>query len=227
MNFVIGNEKGGVGKSMLAINIAAGIQRAGHTAVLVDTDSTATTSDWYRIRSSRKIEPNIPCIAAPDHPEAVLLGLASQYDNLVIDICSRDYKRMCQLAKISGFWLAPTRVAQGDMDSTLRLYSLLRQLPATAGGKVPFYVVLNATPVAWKSTEEAEAREYMNTMAPSMNILTNTLRERRAWRDVGKSGHSIYELPRRDSGKATDEWTALFSEIMENLNHQSSNRSSA
>lgn len=40
MNFVIANEKGGVGKSMLAINVAAGIQRAGYTVVLIDIDST-------------------------------------------------------------------------------------------------------------------------------------------------------------------------------------------
>lgn len=218
MNFVIGNEKGGVGKSMLAISIAAGIQKAGHSAVLVDTDSTATTSAWASIRRSRDLEPELPCVAAPDHPEAVLLGLASQYDNLVIDVGARDYKRIGQLAKIAGFWLAPTRVSQGDMDSTMRLYSMLRQLPPSAGGRVPFFVVLNATPAAWNSPEETEAREYMNAMAPGMEILTSTLRERRAWRDVGKSGHSIYELPRRDSGKAIDEWTALFAEIMSKLN---------
>ena len=217
MNFVIASEKGGVGKSMLAINVAAGIQREGHSVVLIDTDSTSTAAAWSGIRDLRKIEPNIPLIVAPHRPEKLLRGLASEYQNLVIDVGARDYQTIASLAKIAGYWLAPTRVSQGDMDSTLRIYKSLRKLPADAGGNVNFHVLLNATPAAWNSTEEQDAREYMSSDEPNMPILSNTLRERRAWRDVGKSGHTIYELPRRESGKAIDEFTAVFAEIMASL----------
>lgn len=216
MNFVIGNEKGGVGKSLLAINIAAAIQETGNSVVLVDTDSTATTSGWASIRQHRKLQPQMTVVAAPDHPVPVLLGLASQYDNLVIDVGARDYGKLATLAKIADFWLAPTQVSQGDMDSTLKLYDAMRGYGRHhPSGKVPFAVVLNRTPIAWNSAEEAEAREYMTAIAPSLIICEQTLRERRSWRDVGKSGHTLLELPRRDSAKAIDEFTALFAEIIQ------------
>ena len=215
MNIVVGNEKGGVGKSMLAINVAAAIQQTGPSVALVDTDSTATTSGWAVIRRYNKIEPEITVVAAPDHPERVLIGLASQYDNLVIDVGARDYTKLATLAKIADFWLAPTQVSQGDMDSTLKLYDAIRSFGRHhPNGKVPFAVVLNRTPVAWNSAEEAEAREYMTQIAPDIVICQQTLRERRSWRDVGKSGHTLLELPRRDSAKAIDEFAALFQEMI-------------
>jgi hypothetical protein len=53
----------------------------------------------------------------------------------------------------------------------------------------------------------------MHAIAPSMPILNQTLRERRAWRDMDYSGHSLLELPRQEAAKAIDEFRSLFAEI--------------
>lgn len=214
MYIVVGHEKGGVGKSMLAVNIAARIQQDGASVVIVDTDSTGTTTGWGKLRAARKIEPAIDVVQAPDHPEPVLIGLASQYDAVIIDVGARDYGKIGKLARIVDFWLAPVQVTKGNMDSTLRLYEAMQQLNHQhKSGRVPFYALLNRTPVNWNSSEESDARRYMTKASPGLRILDHTLRDRRGWREVDNSGNSIMELGRRDNAKAIDEFEQVYQEM--------------
>lgn len=40
------NQKGGVGKTTLATHLARGIQLAGHSVLLVDSDPQGSARDW-------------------------------------------------------------------------------------------------------------------------------------------------------------------------------------
>ena len=54
------SQKGGVGKTTLAINLAAAAQRDGLQAVIADTDPQQSTYEWYR---GRKEEHPLPYVA--------------------------------------------------------------------------------------------------------------------------------------------------------------------
>ena len=54
----IGNEKGGVGKSTYAINLAAYLALQNYSVVLVDTDSQKTSSRWGELRSHHGLPHN-------------------------------------------------------------------------------------------------------------------------------------------------------------------------
>ena len=77
------NQKGGVGKTTLAVHTAMAVALAGHKVVLVDADPQASALDWL---ASRKADPLFPVVGMP---RAVLHrqvpDLAAGCDLLVID----------------------------------------------------------------------------------------------------------------------------------------------
>jgi len=54
MIVLVGGEKGGVGKTTLAVNLAAMRARTGHDVLLVDADKQASANLWASIRNQKR-----------------------------------------------------------------------------------------------------------------------------------------------------------------------------
>ena len=62
MIIVLGGEKGGTGKTILAVNLAAMRATAGHTVVLIDGDKQGSAAMWSLIREENGIKPSVPAV---------------------------------------------------------------------------------------------------------------------------------------------------------------------
>ena len=140
--------------------------------------------------------------------------MSETYDAVVVDVGARDYARLSDLAKIVDLWIAPTRVGQGDLESTVELaYAFEKADRNHKNGKIPLIISPNAVPGAWNSTEGEDAITALREALPTVPVTSSLVRDRKVWRDAHKLGRSIFEMPLRDREKAETEFKAMFEEV--------------
>src|SRR5947208_1645854 len=82
MIIVVANSKGGVGKSTLAVHLAAWLHEQGHTVTLADCDTQHSSSEW-----AKEAAPAVKSVRLADPDEILdrLPALSQQTDFVVAD----------------------------------------------------------------------------------------------------------------------------------------------
>ena len=62
MIILIGSQKGGPGKTTIAVNLAVEFARQGKDVVLVDADSQRSAARWHADREEQGHTPRIACV---------------------------------------------------------------------------------------------------------------------------------------------------------------------
>lgn len=208
---VVGHEKGGVGKSTIANSITRrALDESGLSVVAVDTDSTSSTANWGAIRNHSGIEPHVQVVQIIDATARSILDLNDKYDVVVVDIGARDYSKLKEFGVIADLWIAPVQVGQSDLNSTVRLFEAFQSANHKHFRKhIPMGVLFNRVPTSWNSSEVADAREFLEDNCPGIHVFKTALVDRKAWRDSGRVGYGITEMP---GGKAKMEFQRFFDE---------------
>ena len=141
------SQKGGAGKTTLAVALAVAAERAGLTSVVVDLDPQASAVAWGDLREA---ETPVVTYAPPSRLAAVLAAAHDAGAALaVLDTAPHAAADALAVARASDFMLIPCRPAAADLRSIGASVSLL-QLAETPGA-----VVINAAPVANPLTAQA------------------------------------------------------------------------
>ena len=91
MILAVGNTKGGVGKTTLAVNLAVALALAGRDLLLVDGDEQGTALTFTQLRAERLGEAGYTAVALTGAAlRSQVRQLASKYDDIIIDVGGRD-----------------------------------------------------------------------------------------------------------------------------------------
>ena len=112
---VIG-EKGGCGKSTIAVHLAGWRRAAGHEVLLIDSDRQGTATLWAEARDDRGL-------AVPDTVQQfgrsirrTALGFSRRYDDIVIDVAGGDEVAIATSLRIAQQAIVPFQPNELERD---------------------------------------------------------------------------------------------------------------
>ncbi len=200
-------EKGGVGKTTLALDLAVTATRKGHKVAVLDVDQQATASKWTDRRT--KEHPWVVPTHASRIPASIEQAKAQGVDFIVIDTPPHSSTEAAEAARHAEVVIAPVEPHLFAMETMSKLADLLK-----IAGNAPFFVVINKAPV--QGSEGTNAAEYIKqqgfTVAPVIIHL------RAAHRHAGNVGKVAAEYER--NGKAAEETLQLYTYTLKFIDGQ-------
>lgn len=119
------NQKGGVGKTTIAVNIAAGYALLGKRVLLVDADPQASALAWSSARERAPLFPVVGMAKPTLHRD--LPSLAGDYDLVVIDGAPRTNELGRAAILASDLVLIPVQPSPYDVWATISTVQLVRE----------------------------------------------------------------------------------------------------
>lgn len=200
------SQKGGAGKTTVAVHLAVAAEQRGFTVAIFDLDPQASATSWGDKRGT-----NEPAVV-PAQPSR-LPGLIAQAreqgaDLVIIDSAPSADTGSLAAAKAADMLLIPCRPAAFDLEAVGATLGL-----ATMAGK-PAAVVLNAVPAQGRIGDEA--RETLTD--GGVTVAAPVLHQLVAFAHSVVDGRTAQELDPK--GKAANEIAALFDWIAPRLDIQ-------
>lgn len=212
MILLVGGEKGGTGKSTIAINLAVEAARAGHSVLIVDADPQGTATNWVKLR---KLEhPTLPAIES-----VAIVGNSflkelkpyiDKYDQIIIDAGGRDSVELRLALPIVQRAVIPIRPSQADVWTVAKMDILVAEAQGLNQDLQAAFVINCALSNTTRKT--MEAKNYFSEYV-KMPLCETTMISRVVYMDAIEAGLGVTEMPRGKAGEAAGEVQLLYQEV--------------
>lgn len=201
MILVVGNTKGGVGKSMLATNIAAVLAGQGRDVLLIDGDEQASASTFAELRADRGGVPAFTTIQLQGAAiRQQMRQLKEKYDEVVIDCGGRDTGSLRAALTVGDAILIPFGPRSVDLWAGPQIAALVAEAREINDG-LRACSILNCADAQGRDNDDAlDALRALD----GVETLTMTVGRRKAFPNGFSEGISVAEQTPKDA-KACDE----------------------
>jgi len=197
-------QKGGTGKSSLALSLAVAAAERGFKVALFDIDPQGTVEEWFKRRSADA--PEVHSLRW-SYLSSHLYRLSRQrYDFIIVDTPGADSDAASEAMKEAHFCLLPVRPSVADIEASKPTVRYLNGL------NKPFAFVLNQCPTGGRTSRTAHARMALQLLG---GLCEPALAHRSDHMDALASGLGVTEFA--PSGKASDEIRAVLNWLTKRL----------
>jgi chromosome partitioning protein len=202
---VIGNLKGGTGKSTVAFNLAVWLAHEKPGVKVFDLDPQETLIDTAEIREEDGYEPLFEVSNDIDELEMLVNSKGKKTPQLLADVSATNMLHMMRAISLAKRVLIPVQPSQADIWSTQRFLKIV--LSSVDQKRKPEIVgFINRADTHIGVRETAEAEEALQ-MLPNIEALNARLYQRTAYRRSFSEGLAVFEQD--PMGKAAREMKKL------------------
>lgn len=221
----VANQKGGCGKTTIAVNVAGCLGREGYRVLLVDADPQASAMKWrmnkeenslpfeIRVHPYPTLHKDLPRWPEAEGHDIILIdcppggqGRAGRTDNI-----TRSAILACHLV------LIPVRPSPLDYQASEEIMPLLNEINVLRGDLQACLVVNCKPPSKTRISSDAKdaAKMFFTTEGFAAGVLETELHTRTAFVEAPATGQSVIDYA--PSSKAAEEIRGLTMEVLQCL----------
>lgn len=158
MIIVVGNQKGGCGKTMIATNLAATLSGQGRDVILFDADRQESASKWVAERVEYQSDSSVVNIGMGyDNISSTLRDLNKRYEVVIVDAAGRDSDEFRTSAAVANILLIPVKPSKVDVEVLPSFLRIVKQV-VFVNEALKVFAFINIAPTHSKNQEIDQAR---------------------------------------------------------------------
>lgn len=185
------NQKGGVGKTTLALNLAAAFALDKKRVLFIDADPQGTASDWASIRDKTKMPFQVIQMARPVLHRDVN-DFHINYEMVIIDGPPRSYDVTRSAVLASELVIMPVQPSGADVWATKEMCLLLKEASAFKEGQKSVLLVSR------KIKGTSIGKDIVNALANfEIPVLKSCTTQKIAYAEAMTAGMTIFEYEQK------------------------------
>lgn len=214
MILLIGGQKGGPGKTTVAMNIAVMCVMKKKDILFIDADPSQNASNWCEVRDNKLGgESRVPYLQKyGDKIHLDLKHIEKKYDDIIVDTAGFDSKELHSGLKVADLIVVPLRPSQLDIWTVSKCNNLVDDVK-DRNPNLKMLIVLSQVSTHSRASDASKTREFIeNSRFEHISVANTSLGNRIIFQESVPEGRGVIEMGAPEN-KGVIEIQKLYGEI--------------